>query len=448
MRRLWIALGILFALLLCGVAGVNIWVHFYLRSEAFRQLVSAKTGQALKVDADYRPFDWSGSSVYSESFRGLGEAGAPLESLAAEQVRASVNWRAIFHGAWRVDRIDIARLDATIRSEGQQAATSGRPVPEPDAQPPRRGWLPNRFELGRVVVQDANAAVGGHAQVHHTTLTVRPEGNGWLFDGSGGRLEIAQTPPMNIDSFRMRLQQGVVYLTDASLRMGAAGLVTASGEVGGAAAPFDIRLDWQGVAVGDLLDATWKNRLAGAFSGKARSVGRRGAAPLTTGSFLLVDGQLEGLPVQREIAKFTRSPQFERMPLQQISGDFTCDAGTTVVKNFVAESQGLLRVEGECRMGADGSLDGRFRIGVTSQSLQWLPGSQEKVFVTAENGYLWTHIRIGGTLQNPKEDLSGRLKLAVGEQAIDTGVKLIKQAPSNATDAVNKALDILSPLIP
>ncbi len=448
MRKLWIGLGAFFALLVCGGIGLNLWVRSYLRSEAFRQLVSAKTGQALRMDADYQPFDWTGSTVFSGAVKGRGESGAPLESLDAEQVRANVNWRAIFSGAWRVDRIDIVRLDAKIRSENSQAATAGEPGPMPDPQPPQRGWLPNRFEIGRAVVQDANAAIGDQAQIRHTALTVQPEGSGWLFDGSGGRLEIAQRPPMDIDSFRLRLQQGVVYLTDASLRLGAAGLVTVSGEVGGATAPFDMQMEWQNVAVSDMLDPTWKDRLAGAFSGKARSVGRAAGPPLTTGNFLLVDGQLEGLPVQKQIAKFTRSPQFERMPLQQVSGDFTYDAGATTVRNFVAESQGLLRVEGECRIGADGSLAGRFRIGVTSQSLQWLPGSQEKVFVTAENGYLWTNIRLSGTTQNPQEDLSDRLKLAVGQQAIDTGVKLIKEAPSNATDAVNKALDILTPLIP
>src|SRR5260221_11371039 len=100
MRRAWIGLGILFGLLVVGILGLNLWVHSYLRSEAFRKLVAAKTGQALKADADYQPLDWAGSSVFSQSLTARGESGTPLESLDAEQVRANGDWKAIFHGAW------------------------------------------------------------------------------------------------------------------------------------------------------------------------------------------------------------------------------------------------------------------------------------------------------------------------------------------------------------
>jgi hypothetical protein len=448
MRRFWIAIGALFALIVVAVAGLNLWVRAYLRSEAFRKLVDAKTGEALHVDADWQPLEWSGSSVFSAALSARGESGAPLESLEAGQVRASVNWRAIFEGAWRVDRIDAVRLDLALRSTPEQAASAAEPGPTPDTEPPRRGFLPNRFELERVSVQDANIAVDALGGLRHTALVAVPEGNGWVLDGSGGRLEPAGHTPLDVANFRVRFQQGVAYVTDASLRLGANGAISLSGEIGGTAAPFDMQTQWQGVAAADVLDATWKKRLSGVLSGQAHVVGRRDQSALTTGNFRLADGTLEGLPVQKQIATFTRSPQFERMPLQEVSGDFTTDGATTTVKNFVLESQGLLRVEGDCRIGARGELEGNFRVGVTSQSLQWLPGSQERVFVNARNGYLWTTVKVGGTMESPTEDLSERLARAVGEQAIDTGVQLLNAAPEHATDAAKKAIDLLSPLIP
>lgn len=435
-------------MLAAALLGLNLWVQAYLRSEAFRQLVMAKTGETLHADVDSRPLEWSGPSVFSAALTGRGEAGAPLESIDAEQVRANIDWQAIFHGAWRVSRIDIVRLDATVRTASERTATTAEPGPTPEPPPPKRTLLPNRFELDRVSVQDANVAFGQLAQLRNTALVMRPEGSGWVFDGTGGRLESPPRQPLDVGSFRVRLQQGVVYLTDATLRLGATGAITASGEVGGPRGPFDVQIQWQNVDAADVLDATWKPRLSGTLSGDAEVLGRAGLPPLTKGKFLLTDGRLEGLPVQKEIAKFTRSPQFDRMPLHEVSGDYTMDGATTTIRNFVAESPGLLRVEGDCRIGANGSLDGNFRVGVTSQSLQWLPGSQEKVFLTADGGYLWTNVRIGGTLEHPTEDLSSRLARAVGEQAIDTGVELLQGAPSNATDAVKKAVDLLSPLIP
>ncbi|MGH8046489.1 MAG: hypothetical protein ACREKL_04525 [Chthoniobacterales bacterium] len=452
MRRLWIGLGILFVLLVAGVVGLNLWVHAYLRSDAFRQLISAKTGETLHIDAEYQPLDWSGSSVYSSSLKGVGESGAPLESLDAEQVRANVDWKAIFDGVWRVSRADIVRLDVKIRSATERVATAQEPGPTPMPAPPKKSFLPNRFQLDIISVQDANLSVGNLAQTQHSALTMRPEGNGWIFDGTGGRLELANRAPLEIGNFRVRLQQGVVYLTDSTLRLGESGAIQATGEVGGVGAPFDIRLAWQGVSSADVLDAEWKERLSGVISGDAHSMGREKKPPVTRGHFQLTDGMLKGLPVQSKIAKFTQTPQFERMPLQTVSGDYSYDGTTLIVTNFVLESQGLLRVEGDCTTGANDSITGTFQVGVTSQSLQWLPGSQEKVFVTSRNGYLWTTVNVSGTLQNPVEDLSDRLARAMGEQVIDTGMKLIEDAPEKATkkagDTVDKVLDILTPLIP
>jgi hypothetical protein len=447
MRRLWIVVGVLAALLIAAVVGLNLWVHSYLRSAAFRQLVAAKTGEALRADANYEPFDWSGSSVFSASVTAQGEAGTPLASIEAQQVRANVDWKAIFDGAWRIERLDIVQLDAKIRTESQQAATAGAPGPVPDAPPPKRAFLPSRFELGPVAVQNANVDVGTIGKIRGVALHLQQEGKGWLFDGSGGKLEFPARPTMAIDRFRVRLQQDVVYLTEAALRLGANGTITTSGEIGGAAAPYDIRVEWRNLDAADVLDGAWKERLSGTFSGEAASVGRADKPAQTSGKFRLTDGRLEGLPVQRQIAQFTRSPQFERMPLREVSGDFTTDGIKTTVKNFVAESPGLMRVEGDCRIGANGKLKGEFRVGVTSQALQWLPGSQEKVFRVARGGYLWTDVKIGGSIDKPSEDLSSRLAAAVGEQMIDTGVELMKEAPENASDAVNKAIDLLSPFI-
>lgn len=448
MRRLWIALGILFTLLVAVVIGLAAWVHAYLRSEAFRQLVSAKTGQALRIDATYEPFDWAGATVYSASLKGPGAEGGSLETLGAEQVRANLDWKAIFDGVWRISEVDVVRLDVTVRTGGEQAADVTEPPSGPAPSPRRNGFLPDRFQLDLVSVQDANFVAPDGSQLRHTALKVRPEGGGWIFDGTRGTLELAGWPVFDVDDFRLRSQQGVAYLTSAGLRFGETGTIQVSGEVGGANAPYDLRVEWRGVDSSKIVDKEWKDRLTGTLSGDAHIVGRAKMPPLTTGRFLLTDGLLEGLPAQKEIAKFTQSPQFERMPLQTMSGDCTYDGATLVVKKFVAESQGLLRVEGDCVLGPGDAVAGTFEVGVTSQSLQWLPGSREKVFVTSRDGYLWTTVRVGGTRKSPTEDLSSRLATAMGEQVIDTGVQLLQGAPTKATDAVDKALDILVPLIP
>jgi hypothetical protein len=106
------------------------------------------------------------------------------------------------------------------------------------------------------------------------------------------------------------------------------------------------------------------------------------------------------------------------------------------LQNIVLESEGLLRLEGNCRI-AQGRLDGRFQLGVTAASLQWLPGSQARVFTVAHDGYFWTPVHVTGSVAHPHEDLTRRLLAAAagelldknGQQLLDTAKSLLDLIP-------------------
>jgi hypothetical protein len=136
------------------------------------------------------------------------------------------------------------------------------------------------------------------------------------------------------------------------------------------------------------------------------------------------------------------------MPLQEVSGDFTYERGILQIRNFSAESKGLLRIEGVATIGQRGELEGRFQLGVTAQTLQWLPGSRERVFTNSRNGYVWTELSVGGTLEKPTENLSARLATAMGTEVIEKGAGLIKETPAAAVEGVKGVLDILRPFVP
>ena len=148
------------------------------------------------------------------------------------------------------------------------------------------------------------------------------------------------------------------------------------------------------------------------------------------------------------VADFTGNPAFRRMPLQEISGDFTYENGLLKIKNFSAESKGLLHLEGVATVGQSGELEGHFQIGVTPQTLQWLPGSRKRVFVNTRNGYVWTELTVGGTLAHPTENLSARLAAAMGSAVIEQGAGLIKDVPPAAAEGIKGVLDVLRPFVP
>ena len=97
--------------------------------------------------------------------------------------------------------------------------------------------------------------------------------------------------------------------------------------------------------------------------------------PQLKGSLRLSNGELTALPVLDQIAVFTRTQQFRRLTLTNASGDFEQQGEQLRVTKFIAESEGLIRMEGAFTVEA-GMIDGAFLVGVTPGSLQWLPGAQ------------------------------------------------------------------------
>ncbi len=446
-----IALSAVCAAVLLLVAGGIAWtaVQRFLSSEAFRRLVAAKTGQALRVDATYSPFSWQGASVYSDTLTGTGLADGVTRELRADQIRARINWRSAFEGAWKVDDLEVGALDATFGPRVNDTLDASAAPAPPDRAP---GWLPKRFEMGtatigRARIQFVRADERRAALLNDAALTLKPEGDEWVIDGHGGTLALGVLPLMDLESFRARLRTGTLFLSDAKLRIGETGRIAASGEFSQSS---HIRAEWQGVDVAPFLPVNWKPRISGSLSGTGTADWTSGGLGSfqSDGAFLLTDGTLHDLPVLAEIAKFTGTPRFNRMTLQEVSGSYSWRDGRLAISNAVLESKGLLRLEGSCAVEANGAVSGDFHVGVTAQSLQWLPGSRERVFTEARDGYLWTSLRVSGSLDQLNEDLSSRLVRAAGEQAIDEGRRTLDKLPAPAREGAKRVLDALLPLIP
>ena len=450
-RVLWISLASVLVLIVLSALAASLMISRFLRSEAFRKLMGAKTGEALYSDATYSPLRWSGSSMFVDSLQATGLEGSIVESLRADQVRADVNWRAIFQGAWRVDQIQVVSFDATFRP--------GSIVPKESVEVSRRRRQERASPHGsRPVLKSANSTSGGlafifaanvgaeMASLQNTALDIYPDGAGWAIDGKGGLLSVSKLPALKVVSFRSRTQGDMFFLTNGEFRLGETGKISASGEFSDNS---KLRVEWSQVDIDPFLEEPWRSRLAGFLAGSASIDWPESGitAGRAVGNFRLTDGVAENIEMLDQVATFTGAPQFRRMPLQELSGNYEWTRNLLKITNLVAESKGLLRLEGACTIAEGGRLNGSLRVGVAPQTLQWLPGSRERVFTVAQNGYVWTDVRIGGSLQNPQEDLSSRLAAAVRDETIYQGRRLIEDLPNAAKDGAKGVIDSLAPLI-
>jgi hypothetical protein len=434
------------ALALLTVVGVFVAkgaIDTYLRSDRFRAFLAHKAGGTLHADAEVAPLHFNASNLYTDSFAARGTAEAKFASLRLEGLRAELSWSRFFQQVWQVDQLDVQRLRVDLDGPRIERPVQLAVAHEKAAAAENRSrWLPDRVEIGTATIRDTQLAWNGGA-LRGTALQLQPRDGGWQIDGTGGTLAHGLLPPLAVQRLDLAYRAPSLFVKSAEFRQGDHGTVTADGEV-----DFDRQLSLhaviRSVALTPWLAGDWRMRLRGDASGEIdlRSPLPLQGGPQVSGKLSLANGQLEALPVLNEIAAFTRTQQFRKLALSRASCDFVHDGERLSVRNFVAESEGLIRIEGVFAV-VNSAIDGTFQVGVTPASLQWLPGSQARVFTEARGGYLWAPMRLAGPIDSPSEDLSARLAAAAGNEVIEQVGGAVKDATKTMKDAAKSALDLL-----
>ena len=247
-RIFWIIPVACILLTVLAALRTSVWMGRFLHSDAFRKLIATKTGEAFGSEAVYGPLRWAGSSLFSDSLEATGLPGSMVESLRADQMRADMNWRAIFRGSLesREDPSDQFRWDISSRLEWRRARYTSSAAARGIAS-----LLPRRFEVGQVDIAQGRRAIpwlkGSRSpRCENSALRLSPDGEGWAIEGTGGVLRLSKLPALNVVSFRSRIQGDVFFLTDAQCRLGDTGRISASGEF---ASNSKLRIEWNQIDV-------------------------------------------------------------------------------------------------------------------------------------------------------------------------------------------------------
>jgi hypothetical protein len=347
-------------------------------------------------------------------------------------LRADVHWRDIFQRAWRVDHVEIQR--ATLRLAGERL-----PVLLATAAPMSSSWsglFPSRVDLGQVVIREGRVHWNDDGSLSGTTITLVPKDGAWAIDASGGTLSQKGWPTVQVEDAQMRFQPPVLHLIGSHFRTSDGGKAMVTGTL---RAPLALRADVERIPLTPFLSEDWRAQVTGKISGVIHVAESTEGAPEVNGSLTLADGKAEALPVLDQIALFTGTRQFRSLTLQKGSAKFSQIGGMLTVTDLNVESERLLRVTGNLNL-KEGQVDGVLQVGVTESSLQWLPGSQEKVFNASHDGYLWTTVKVSGPANHPHEDLTVRLAQAAGEKAIEN-------VDGTVRETTKTVIDLLAPLV-
>ena len=161
------------------------------------------------------------------------------------------------------------------------------------------------------------------------------------------------------------------------------------------------------------------------------------------------------MPALKKVADYTQMKQFNRLVLSQATADVKRSNELIEIRNIILSADGLVRIEGSVDIRGE-SLQGALQVGVTPGTMRWIPGAERLVFTEDRDGFLWTPMTLGGTVQEPTEDLSARLISAAGEAVLGglpsgavEGVKKILGSGEDSEELIKqgkKLLDMFGPL--
>lgn len=460
--------GVFLVVLVVGLLIAKSMLNGWLRGEGFRDWLAARTAQVLRSEVTLGDLEWDGSEVYTKRFEALGRKEAGFAELALDGVRARAG--GIADKAFRVPEVAVNRLD--LKFSPKRLASPSEPAPVAavaKAGPELPGWLvkylPDRVEVEEIEIATTRVSVekaeGEVFLLNGARAVLKPDFRTgfWAIEGKGGKIDLPNQPEIALKDLGLRWKGNDLFVDHCALGVFKEGHVDGKGEIGfESPGRFDLELELSAINVDELLQGEWRDRLAGTIHGPIRITGAPGAL-VYEGAMHLDEGVVEAMPVLKRIAQYTRSERFERLVLNQAKTDFKREGDRLELRNLILQSDGLVRVEGQADLVGD-QLAGDFRIGVTPGTMRWIPGAERLVFTEDREGFLWTPMKLTGTLAAPKEDLSARLIAAAGEAVISelpTGVldaaqELLKgeggkPASGDLIDQGKKVIDLLTPFL-
>ena len=427
-----VTVGAILLFIVLGIVGGYLWLTHFLQSEKFRTMVNERASEATGTQVEVSRFAWDGMVMRVPVVEVKGED--LIQQARIEGVETEVDLGSLLRKQFESSEIQVRELNFVVDVT--------KDLPEMSA-PTGEVTFPG------ILVDDCNARIsfGGPELVWEGTrveLSKREGQESYDIFMRGGQVTtpIGLFPSGKLREVKARYGAGSLFLTQAEFGVYESGRLNLTGEVGMSGGEYSLDGQLRDVFGREMVPENWKKRLEGTLESDF-TVRGSGRSPEVTGDLVMVDGVLTGLPIFDRIAAYADTTRFRRLVLNKAQLKYRQDGMRLELREILLASDGLMRVEGQLDLES-GNLNGNFRLGLTPGILSRIPGAETIVFHPGEEGLLWTTVRVTGTLEDPKEDLSRRLIAAAGARMFEvipeTGERVLRFTGAKASEM---ALQIL-----
>lgn len=421
--KIWRLFVILVAVLALAAAGAfvfrghlaNLWIQHHLASA-----LSAATGAKIEL----HDVAW-GSGVLRAGRWQMSGGDLPFERLTASNVRTPLAWRQFFGPLSGPLHVEVGEAELVWKTEGADESTA----------PPGSG-------AGEIVTPDLDLLVAkltvtnpgdSSWSVRDTAARAVRTGGTWSFSARGGKIESAGLPPLAVERFSATLEGRIWTIGGFALRDEPQGALAGSATNEGSA--WSGEFSWQDLDAGNLLPAGVKAHFTGKMSGDATL--RDG---VLRGKAKFAGAVVNKVPQMVQMASLFAGENWDTVPWDVFRFEFARQAdGRVEFEKLEAVSPKGLALHGAGHYGPD-RLAADLQLGVSAKNRPWLVAFVPAIFRAEKSGYFWTTVRVTGTPEAPKEDLSARLAAAAATVPAAAAIEAAAEVPGAAAEAAGDLL--------
>lgn len=247
--------------------------------------------------------------------------------------------------------------------------------------------------------------------VRGTALRAVAGAGGWAFSGMGGTVQWPGFEPWHLERFSAAFGSGGSEITG----------LRALGPRGGFAECFagfapdgtwSGQVAWEGVPLEGMVPEAIGRHAQGKSSG--HGIAENGAWRLMVE---VRDGVVRDIPPLTRLAGLLPGEDWSELPVEELNVEVMHgkDGSLEVAGADLLSSRGL-SIQGRAKV-TSGRLGGTMEVGVSSAGRPALTGFVPVVFRGENDGYYWVTVKLGGTPDQPRENLSERVVMALGQRS-------------------------------
>ena len=339
-----------------------------------------------------------------------------------------------------IDQINADKVEVAIGKQPARTTTPGSDLPAQPFGLNLSNFLPTEFRIEHVYFGSANlhweTNHGDTGQFIDTKVSVtRSAPDQWDVEATGGSARHAAYPELHIEKAHASVNRESITIRDAKAQASGGGEIQLIGKID-IQRQLNAQLisDFSGLEANAIMPAEW--HLAGKVSGHLVYTGDldrfehgdvAGSVKISGAAFDMANFFV----TLRQLAKFGG---LNDVRIDTIEGRVHYHERDLQLSDIRASYQDQIRVEGTGSIAPD-HLSGDLLLGLSPKILGWIPGAEEKVFTEQRDGLRWTAVKISGTPQQPKEDLTKRLIGAFRD-------RMTKEFKGEKKDAIKSLLDM------